>query len=214
MTFSKCYLSFSVLLIFIVTSGFIWENQEGVFQDNRDNQTYKWMRLKDGKKWMVENMSFQIGKDKDCACAMSNLKKYKYNPEDAKCLLGLGRLYSWKAAKRVCPDGWRLPSNKDWSNLFDAYGGYGIYDDNVYLTNNDVGKETLKSLKKKKNGNFYQIFGTNDDMATYYWSSTRTDEYETTNAYIYGFINNYPTEITLRTTLDIDEYSYCRCVQD
>jgi len=28
-----------------------------------------------------------------------------------------GRLYDWKTAKTVCPSGWHLPSNAEWSTL-------------------------------------------------------------------------------------------------
>lgn len=34
-----------------------------------------------------------------------------------------GYLYNWKTANEVCPAGWHLPSNKEWSQLTDFLGG-------------------------------------------------------------------------------------------
>jgi uncharacterized protein (TIGR02145 family) len=34
-----------------------------------------------------------------------------------------GRLYAWKTAKMVCPDGWHLPSDTEWSKLVKYLGG-------------------------------------------------------------------------------------------
>jgi len=28
-----------------------------------------------------------------------------------------GRLYNWKTAKKVCPDGWHLPTDEEWKEL-------------------------------------------------------------------------------------------------
>lgn len=34
-----------------------------------------------------------------------------------------GRLYTWEAAQKVCPAGWRLPNETDWEHLAKALGG-------------------------------------------------------------------------------------------
>lgn len=34
-----------------------------------------------------------------------------------------GCLYTWDAAIKACPNGWRLPNDDDWFNLFKAAGG-------------------------------------------------------------------------------------------
>ena len=58
---------------------------------------------------------------------MSNLKievpgSSNYN-EDPKLGNKYGRLYTYEAAKNVCPAGWRLPSVKDWDDLLTTLGG-------------------------------------------------------------------------------------------
>ena len=34
-----------------------------------------------------------------------------------------GRLYTWEAAKKACPTGWHLPTDKEWQALIDVTGG-------------------------------------------------------------------------------------------
>lgn len=83
----------------------------GFFIDNRDDKTYKWVRLKDGKKWMAENLNHTI--KKESWCLDDKKKNCKTN----------GRLYTWNASQSACPDGWRLPTPHDWENLVNHYGG-------------------------------------------------------------------------------------------
>ena len=64
-------------------------------KDNRDNQEYKIVTLKDGKTWMAENLNYNIRTwswwyDNDSI----NGEKY-------------GRLYNWESVNKVCPPGWR-----------------------------------------------------------------------------------------------------------
>ncbi len=83
----------------------------GTFKDRRDGQTYTWIRLKDGKKWMSQNLNYEVKKDSWC-----------YNNKGKNCKT-YGRLYTWNAAQRACPPGWRLPNNHDWDILKNYYGG-------------------------------------------------------------------------------------------
>lgn len=34
-----------------------------------------------------------------------------------------GRFYTWHSAMKVCPQGWHIPTNKEWSELVDIFGG-------------------------------------------------------------------------------------------
>jgi len=82
----------------------------GSFTDPRDGQTYKWVILRDGKKWMAENLNYE------------RYESYCYddNPENCK---EYGRLYTWDAAMGACPEGWRLPSYDEWKGMTEYYGG-------------------------------------------------------------------------------------------
>jgi uncharacterized protein (TIGR02145 family) len=60
--------------------------------------------------WMAENLAILI----------ENSWFYEDN-----ALYGekFGRLYSWDAAMKACPEGWQLPSDKHWDELIDFLGG-------------------------------------------------------------------------------------------
>ncbi len=47
---------------------------------------------------------------------------------DAEVLQGYGALYNWHAVKtgKLCPAGWRIPTDGDWTTLTDHIGGSGI----------------------------------------------------------------------------------------
>lgn len=83
----------------------------GLFRDGRDNKMYKWVRLKDGKKWMAQNLNYEVKKESWCL-----------NNKGKNCKTK-GRLYTWNASLNACPNGWRLPTSHDWENLSNYYGG-------------------------------------------------------------------------------------------
>jgi len=45
-----------------------------------------------------------------------------YGNNDSNCQK-YGRLYTWDTAMKACPAGWRLPTDSDWEELFQAAGG-------------------------------------------------------------------------------------------
>lgn len=77
----------------------------GTFTDPRDQQTYDTVEI-DGKIWLAQNLNF---KTEFGSCFVDE------NPdlEDQ-----FGRLYTWEAALKACPPGWRLPTKKEISDLF------------------------------------------------------------------------------------------------
>ena len=86
----------------------------GTFTDPRDGETYATIEIEDplvGKvTWMAQNLRFLTAD----SWAYDNKEKYVQN---------LGRLYTWWAAIKACPAGWRLPDVADWEALINAFGG-------------------------------------------------------------------------------------------
>ena len=81
------------------------------FTDPRDGQTYKTVELM-GKTWMAENLNFDVGE----GCWF-----YDDDPKNGE---KYGRLYTWEAAMKACPPGWRLPTDGEWKEMLTSVGGY------------------------------------------------------------------------------------------
>ena len=102
----------------------------GIFTDSRDQQTYPWAIMKDGKKWMTKNLAYR------------GVNAYCYADKSNNCST-YGVLYTWSKAKKACPNGWHLPSIEEWDGLFAANGGY--YDEANGIAVGNLG-EQLSSL--------------------------------------------------------------------
>jgi len=82
----------------------------GIFIDSRDGQEYQMVEIGD-QVWMKENLNYT---------ADSGNWIYDNDPANASIY---GRLYNWETACEVCPDGWHLPSDDEWTILSDYAGG-------------------------------------------------------------------------------------------
>jgi uncharacterized protein (TIGR02145 family) len=80
------------------------------FKDSRDNKIYKTVKI-GNQTWMAENLNYKTSSGSWC-----------YNDFSSNCQT-YGRLYNWETAKTVCPDGWHLASDDEWTELIDFLGG-------------------------------------------------------------------------------------------
>lgn len=168
----------------------------GTFIDVRDGQSYQWLRLEDGKKWMTQNLNYAI-KNSWCYDDSTNCTKF-------------GRLYNWSLAKKVCPDEWRLPTDNDWKNMADYYGG----STNDKDKNSPRGKEAYSALMDSNgfsaslggiysNSRKFEFFGNRG----YYWSSTNMD-------YTYAWRYIFKENKLHRGFGGKSVNRSCRCIQD
>ena len=72
-------------------------------------QTYKTIVI-GTQIWMAENLNYNAS---GSVC---------YNNDASNCAK-YGRLYEWATAKSVCPTGWHLPSDAEWTTLTNFVGG-------------------------------------------------------------------------------------------
>jgi len=102
--------------------------------DARDGMAYKTVIIGD-QTWMAENLRFKSD------------SSFFYN-NDSTNYAKYGRLYAWEDARKVCPDGWKLPDTTDWNKLVDTVGG------------ENIAGEKLKSVGGwKENGDGTDNFG-------------------------------------------------------
>jgi uncharacterized protein (TIGR02145 family) len=124
------------------------------YTDVRNSQTYNTVLI-GTQCWMAENLN--IGTRIDGANNQTNnstTEKYCYNDDDANCDT-YGGLYQWdemmqyvttEGTQGICPDGWQLPTDTEWTTLTDYLGGSSIAGEKMKSTygwyNNGNGTNT------------------------------------------------------------------------
>lgn len=117
----------------------------GTFTDSRDNRFYKWVKI-GNQVWMAENLNVgamvidhNTGSDHSHQTNNGIIEKYCYDNDVNNCAK-YGGLYEWKEMMQyqssssvnpsgrqgICPDGWHLPSDAEWTELVDYIGGISI----------------------------------------------------------------------------------------
>lgn len=160
-----------------------------VFVDQRDGQEYKTVEIA-GETWMAENLNYKS----DLSMCYEGLDK---NCSD------FGRLYTWKNATTVCPSGWHLPDDADWSWLINYYGG--IWDAGTALKKGGESNMNILMAGYYDKAGFYGKI----DESAYYWSSTEQNENYASFKGLYESVDNVGTYTYTKT----DAFSV-RCVKD
>jgi len=117
----------------VVADIHVWECGELII-DERDGQEYSTVQIGD-QCWMAENLN--IGTLIDGTVEMTDngaIEKYCYDNSESNCDI-YGGLYQWnemmqyttiEGVQGICPDGWHLPSDEEWTILSDYLGGENI----------------------------------------------------------------------------------------
>ena len=126
--------------------------------DSRDGKTYNTVDLKitlEGgiyvhRVWMADNLAY---KSEESKC---------YNDEPAYCD-AFGRMYNWKEAQNVCPEGWHLANTKEWNEVIGSFGG-------MYKAGTAIKKDGETNLNMLMGG-FGDVAGTYSDVgkSANYW---------------------------------------------
>ena len=191
----------------------------GEFTDARDGQVYKTVTI-GTQTWMAENLNYAYtGVKFSYSGYTSDSTSWCYDNDPSKCAT-YGRLYTWAAAmdsagivdpsgagkgcgfdvycdaasvRGVCPSGWHLPSEAEWSDLYQAVGGTSSAGQklkaNTSLWNgktgtDDYGFSVLPAGYRDYDGGF-RLRG---DYANF-WSSPES-EYSSSNAWSQYFNRN------------------------
>ena len=218
---------------------YVKESSGSTFTDPRDGKVYQTVVI-GNQVWMAENLAYlpsvNMVADGSEDAAGSYYYVYGYdgtNVADAKATdnyATYGVLYNWTAAmdgeassttnpsgiQGVCPAGWHLPSEAEWTELTNYLGGTSVAGGKLKETGtthwntpntgatNETGFTALPGGYRNINGsfNFIGIYGN-------WWSAT---EYNATNAWIlrmYDYYSDVP-----RNYLYKEVGFSVRCVRD
>ena len=95
--------------------------------------------------WMAENLNFETVESK---C----FKDTDYGCEE------YGRLYSWAASLKACPEGWHLATDNEWYILASQYGGVSSAGEHLKSEEINGTNKSLFNVRKPS------IFWSSDEM--------------------------------------------------
>jgi uncharacterized protein (TIGR02145 family) len=155
-----------------------------------DGYTYPSIVLGNGQEWMAENLRTSIYANGDTIQNVTDNNQWNlltlgawvhYN-NDSQYENPYGKLYNWHTVsdpRNVCPTGWHVPSDTDWTILTDYLGGVSIaggkmkntgtqywQNPNIAATN-ESGFSALPSGGRDNNGIFFDL-----SSNSYFWSAT------------------------------------------
>ncbi len=121
--------------------------------------------------WMTENLRSK--KDRSGASI-----KYHFPNEDSANVQAFGLLYDYETACRVCPDGWRLPTNEEWEVLFDfnRHNDASTYKEPGFWEGEDNTNSSAFSVRPAGAGNT-EVHPNHFETRALFWSDTKEDEH-------------------------------------
>lgn len=91
----------------------------GTFTDSRDGRVYR-TTVFNGKTWLAQDMDYYDGSDTlfvNQSLCVKLLENGRADAVGSEYCDGASRFYTVNVSKKVCPDGWRLPSKEDLSSM-------------------------------------------------------------------------------------------------
>lgn len=182
------------------------------FIDRRDGQEYPVARLRDGKRWMLEDLRFEAQLSAPPESDPPTRWREKYPSWGHR---KAGRLYPWKVARTSCPSGWRIPRIGEWRQLIRLYCTESKltfqYPDQISEIEMAILEQELW-VTPTRNYNFqiedYFAFGTVDMIC--YWSSSGRLFSRGKSAYALFFGEGWVSEASDRTRFGFA----VRCVEE
>lgn len=98
----------------------ILDSIKGHFTDSRDTRTYKTVKI-GNQEWMAENLAYLpkvCPENMHCGYWVYGVKDTnRIDAINTENFRKYGVLYDFETAQNVCPEGWHLPSDKEWGTL-------------------------------------------------------------------------------------------------
>ncbi|HKS77178.1 MAG TPA: FISUMP domain-containing protein [Terriglobales bacterium] len=133
-------------------------------------------RMTDGKQWTTRNLNVKTD------------SSYCYDDAELNCSR-YGRLYTWDSARQACESlghGWRLPTNDEWQQLAEQYGG-------LLEESPQRGRSAFKALVAGGRSGFNAVLGGGRDLDGqyarlnahgFYWTASESGA---ATAWLYNF---------------------------
>ncbi len=148
----------------------------GMWTDQRDGQSYRYTEV-DGKQWMADNFNYAYKSGAGSwyyGHAERSVIKAGHALESEQERKLHGRLYTWQEAYEATPEGWRLPTNQDITDLLNYYGG-AFFAGEALLEGGKAGTEFIYSgfLDLQSSGDvaLRNVFD-HQDILGIYWTGT------------------------------------------
>jgi uncharacterized protein (TIGR02145 family) len=183
----------------------------GTLVDNRDSKTYKWVKIGE-QTWMAENLNYNASGRACYTYICTGYDDVGGSCIDYTCSI-YGGLYIWATARTVCPSGWHLPSDAEWTTLTNFVGSNAgtklkATSQTSFGGTDDYGFSALPGgdYMSYDNGSYgYTVPGRQGN----WWSAS---EYDASNAYYRYMSNN--SEGVGRTYRNKSYGLSVRCVKD
>ncbi len=182
-------------------------SETGDFMDERDQTSYKWIKIGD-QIWMAENLRYEpIGYNNQ-----EDIEKY-------------GGLYPLSSS--ICPAGWHIPSNKEWQELIiylggaNAAGGHLKQDGIMNWQEPNSGATNYSKFNALPGGRVRSedpnvLNAESIGNSAFFWSSGGSDDFYTGNKVNYIVLNNDLQGVSFRYENPTYPFNYMsiRCVKD
>jgi uncharacterized protein (TIGR02145 family) len=149
-----------------------FSQETGAFTDPRDGKVYKTIKI-GTQTWMAENLQYKTS---------GGIWEYDLDDSIAKIY---GRLYNWNTAKSVCPTGWHLPGDDEWTTLINYLGGDKVASGKLKEAGtahwkapntNATNESGFTALPGGYRFNYrFDVTFESLGSVCYFWSSTRSD---------------------------------------
>ncbi len=152
--------------------------------------------------WMTKNL--KVKQD-----SLGNAIKYFSPNNDSTNTSSFGLLYDYETACKICPSGWRLPTNEDWEALFklNEVNIAGNFKDNNYWAEEKNSNNSGFSVRPAGYGNNGE-HNNNFEASAILWSSTKENEH-----FIWTYILEKGKD-SIRVASQHPEYAFSvRCVK-
>lgn len=175
----------------------------GTFTDERDGTTYNYVRY-GSLEWTTENLRY-LPTEGNTAPDLTPITSGVYDDGTATYYYPLfGLLYDHEAAEAAVPEGWRLPTDDDWTALEQTVG-------NKYMA--EAISLQLGGLDIEAARQYYSILDYTH-VYGYYWTATTDDAKGEDGKFAYFRKSTYNSDYVLRESMTKANKLSVRLVRD